>query len=424
MGLSRFGSPQLNMEYGCIGEHLNHSFSKEIHKQIAEYLYELREIPMGGLADFMTKRDFCAINVTIPYKQDVIPYLKEIDPTAAAIGAVNTIVNRNGDLYGYNTDFGGMSDLIRHTGIDMKGKKVLIFGTGGTSKTAIAVAQAMGAAESFRVSRDAKPGVLTYEDVLQSHLDAQVLINTTPKGMFSREAGMPMDPEKFPNLCGVIDAVYNPLRTEFVQKARSLGVPAAGGLYMLVRQAVLASEIFLDKTYPENLTETVYQNIKSGKENIVLTGMPGSGKSTVGELLAKDFSRPYLDTDLLIEEKTGCTPSQIISCQGEKAFRDIETQVIREIASQTGCIIATGGGAILRKENIDLLKQNGKVFFLDRDVNQLIPTQDRPLSSTKEDILRRYHERYGIYVSTADVVTQNNDTPEAAAQKVEREFLT
>ena len=411
------------MQYGCIGEHLAHSFSKEIHGQLQEYLYELKEIPLGGLDAFLTERDFKAINVTIPYKQDVIPYLKEVEETAAAIGAVNTVVNRDGALYGYNTDFGGMADLIRRTGIDLQGKKVLILGTGGTSKTAMAVAKHLGAATVRKVSRSEKPGVLTYAQVLEQHLDAQVLINTTPRGMFAREGGMPLDPTLFPNLCGAIDAVYNPLRTEFILKARSMGVPAAGGLYMLVRQAVLASEIFLDTKYPDSVTEDVYRKILAGKENIVLTGMPGSGKSTVGKLLAAEFDRPFLDTDQLIEEKTGCTPAQIIASQGEKVFRDQETAVIGELSSQTGCVIATGGGAVLRPENVELLRRNGRLFFLNRPVEQLIPTADRPLSSSKEAILKRYEERYRIYVATADAVIENAGTAEAAAQQVKRSFL-
>ncbi len=410
------------MQYGCIGEHLTHSFSKEIHALLQDYLYELKEIPMGALDAFMTQRDFKAINVTIPYKQDVIPFLKEVEETAAAIGAVNTVVNREGQLYGYNTDFGGMADLIQRTGIDLKGKKVLILGTGGTSKTAMAVAQHRNAASVQRVSRSAKPGVLTYEEVLQQHLDAQVLINTTPRGMFSREGGMPIDPSLFLGLCGVIDAVYNPLRTEFVLKARSMGVPAAGGLYMLVRQAVLASGIFLNTKYPDSVTEEVYRKIKHTKENIVLTGMPGCGKSTVGKLLARELDRAYLDTDQLIEEKTGATPAQLIATKGEAAFRDVETDVIREIASQTGSVIATGGGAILRGENVECLRMNGRIFFLDRPVQQLIPTEDRPLSATKEAIVKRYNERYATYVATADVVVDNGGTAEAAAQQVKKEF--
>ncbi len=411
------------MQYGCIGEHLTHSFSKEIHALLRDYLYELKEIPMGTLDAFMTARDFKAINVTIPYKQAVIPFLEEVEATAFAIGAVNTVVNRDGLLYGYNTDFGGMLDLIKRTGIDLRGKKVLIFGTGGTSNTAMAVAKHLGANPVWKVSRTEKPGVLTYESVMQDHLDAQVLINTTPRGMFSRENGMPLDPSVFPNLCGAVDAVYNPLRTEFILKARDMGVPAAGGLYMLVRQAVLASEIFLGITYPEAATEEVYRKIKASKENIVLTGMPGSGKTTVGKLLAEELGRPYWDTDTLIEEKTGKTPGQIILSEGEAAFRDVETETIRQISPENGSVIATGGGVVLRKENRDLLRRNGKIFFLDRPLAQLLPTDDRPLSSTKEAITKRYHERYHIYTAAADAVIENAGTPEAAVKLVKRSFF-
>ena len=411
------------MEYGCIGERLTHSFSKEIHGQLREYLYELKEIPMGSLDAFMTERNFKAINVTIPYKQDVIPYLKEIDPMAAAIGAVNTIVNRDGDLYGYNTDFGGMADLIRRTGMELKGKKVLILGTGGTSKTAKAVAEAMGAASIYKVSRFKKPDTLTYQQVVDSHLDADILINTTPCGMYAHESNMPIDPAVFSKLSGVVDVVYNPLRTEFVLKSQGMGIPAVGGLYMLVRQAVLASEIFLGVKYPESITEAIYQKMKAGKENIVLTGMPGSGKTTVGKLLAEALDRSYLDTDLLIQEKTGMHPSQIIQSQGELAFRELETEVIEELSGKNGCIIATGGGAILREENMQLLRMNGKIFFLDRPLEQLIPTEDRPLSSTKEAICQRYQERYHRYISTADTVIPNGDTPQAAAELIKRSFL-
>ena len=411
------------MQYGCIGEHLTHSFSKEIHSQLQDYAYTLQEIPMGALDAFMKARDFKAINVTIPYKQAVIPHLDWIDPIADQIGAVNTIVNRGGKLYGYNTDFGGLSDLIRRSGIPMEGKKVLIFGTGGTSHTALAVAKHMGAASVWRVSRSEKPGALTYDQVEKNHLDAQVLINTTPRGMFSREAGMAMDPSRFPKLCGVVDAVYNPLRTEFVQKGRSLGVPAAGGLYMLVRQAVLASQIFLDTTYSPALTEEVYARVRADKENIVLTGMPGSGKSTVGKLLAEELGRPFVDVDAAIAEAAGMPPGQIIESQGEAAFRDLETEVIAGLSGRTGCVIATGGGAVLRKENVALLGRNGRLFFLNRPLEQLLPTADRPLSATREAIRQRYEERYDLYVSTADVVIPNGATPQAAAQLIEKEFL-
>ena len=411
------------MEYGCIGEHLIHSFSKDIQGILAAYPYELKDIPMGCLDGFIQNRDFKAINVTIPYKQDVIPYLKETEPMAAMIGAVNTVVNRDGQLYGYNTDFGGMCALIRRAGIDLRGKKVLILGTGGTSRTAMAVAQHLGAASVCRVSRSEKPGALTYDSVKQSHPDAQILINTTPRGMFSRESGMAIDPALFPQLSGVIDAVYNPLRTEFVLKARKMGIPAAGGLYMLVAQAVLASEIFLNTKYPEDTFEKVYRKIKSGKENIVLTGMPGSGKTSVGRLLAQRLGRPYWDVDECITGGTGMTPGQIITNRDEAAFREIEADTIRQLSFETGAVIATGGGAVLRTENVDALRMNGRIFFLDRPLAQLIPTADRPLSSTKEAIVQRYNERYPIYVSTADAVIPNESTPEAAAGLVERSFF-
>jgi len=411
------------MHYGCIGEHLTHSFSKEIHGLLTDYLYELKEIPLGQLDAFMEKRDFKAINVTIPYKQDVIPHLKEIDDRAAMIGAVNTIVNRNGDLYGYNTDFGGLSDLITHTGIDLKGKKVLILGTGGTSNTAMAVAQSMGAASIYKVSRSAKPGVLTYDQVKESHLDAQILINTTPRGMFSREAGMAIDPGLFPDLQGAVDAVYNPLRTEFIQAAQRKGVPAAGGLYMLVRQAVLASEIFLDTKYPDDATEKVYHKILSGKENIVLTGMPTSGKSTVGKILADKLGKQYLDVDVLIKEKHGLTPAEIIRSRGEPAFRDIEADMVRELALVNGAVISTGGGVILRQANVDNLKMNGRIFFLDRPLEQLIPESNRPLASTREAVQNLYNTRYSTYLATADVRIVSAETAEETTVLVERSFF-
>ena len=408
------------MQYGCIGEHLTHSFSKIIHGELASYDYELCEIPMGELDMFMTAREFKAINVTMPYKQDVIPHLKEVEATAAAIGAVNTVVNRDGQLYGYNTDFGGMVALIRRIGIEMTGKKVLILGSGGTSHTAMAVARHLGAGEVYRVSRTGKGDALTYEEVKNAHLDAQVLINTTPRGMFSRETGMAIDPALFPHLAGAVDAVYNPLRSEFILAARKKGAQAAGGLYMLVAQAVLASEIFLGEPYPEGTIERIYRKIKSGKENVVLTGMPGSGKTTVGKLLAEKLGRPYFDVDECITEKTGRTPAELIATEGEAAFRDIESEVIRGLAMETGAVIATGGGAVLREENVDALRMNGKLFFLDRPVELLCPTADRPLSSTKEAVLERYNERYARYVATADVVIANEGTPQQASALVER----
>ena len=249
------------MTYGCIGEHLSHSFSKEIHNKIKTYEYTIREVPREELDTFMTERDFTAINVTIPYKQDVIPYLYEISDIARSIGAVNTIVNRDGKLYGYNTDFFGMKSCITRAGITLSGKKVLILGTGGTSRTAKAVAEDMGAGEIIVVSRSQKPGVITYEQAYALHRDAGVILNTTPVGMFPTPGISPIDISFFSSLSGVFDAIYNPLSSRLIMDAKERGIPAEGGLYMLVAQAVFAAEKFTGKTYGDACIEEIYREI-------------------------------------------------------------------------------------------------------------------------------------------------------------------
>ena len=406
------------MKYGCIGEHLGHSFSKEIHKKIADYEYDLFEIAKNDLYNFMIKRHFLAINVTIPYKEEVIKYLDFIDETAKMIGAVNTIVNKNGKLYGYNTDFSGMSALSDKIGIDMKDKKVLILGTGGTSKTAYAVATAKGAKTILKVSRSSKDGVITYDDAIKIHNDANIIINTTPSGMFPNNDTCPIDIDNFPQLEGVIDAVYNPLRTKLIQKALSKGIKAEGGLYMLVAQAVFASEWFLDKKYSLDTIDKIYNEILSKKQNIVLTGMPSCGKSTVGKILSEITSKEFLDTDKMVVDSYGIEIPKIFEKYGEKAFRDAETKAIKIAGKQNGVIIATGGGAILRKENIDALKSNGKIYFIDRPLEKLIPTEDRPLSKDVLAIKKRYDERYDIYCSTADVKIDADTTPQNVAMLI------
>ena len=410
------------MKYGCIGEHLGHSFSKEIHNALAPYEYEICEIAREKLDRFMEEHDFSAINVTIPYKEAVIPHLYYISDTAKSIGAVNTIVNRDGKLYGYNTDHYGMSALIRKMGLDISGKKVAVLGTGGTSKTACAVAKDMGASEIIRTSRNGKEGAITYENFYEKHSDTEVIINTTPVGMFPHPDGIPIDLDRLPNLVGVVDAVYNPLRTRLVSEAKKRGILAEGGLYMLVAQAVRASEIFIDTEYSEADTERVYKKILSEKENIVLVGMPGSGKSTVGALLSEKLSRPFFDTDQLIEEETGMKIPDIFAEKGEAGFRDIEEKVIRErVLSLGGAVIATGGGAVLREENVAALRQNGKLFFLDRPLGELIPTDDRPLASTADAIKKRYEERYPLYCSVCDVRIDGGRTPNEVADDITEE---
>ncbi len=391
------------MIYGCIGEHLKHSFSKEIHNCLADYEYQLCEIPKDSLDAFMKHQDFKAINVTIPYKEAVIPYLDSIDEAAKEIGAVNTIVNRNGKLYGYNTDFYGMRMLISHAGIDLQNKKVAVLGTGGTSKTARAVANSLSAREIITVSRTKSTDTVTYGELYKNHQDLDVIINTTPLGMFPNNFKKPIDITNFPKLSGVIDAVYNPLKTALILDAQKRGIKAEGGLYMLVAQAVLASEIFLDKKYGNEKLDEVFEKIERQKENIILVGMPSSGKSTIGKEIAKRLGRAFYDTDELIAQKSAMTISHIITSLGEEKFRELESDVVNEISKTTGVVIATGGGVVLKDENITALSQNGKIYFLDRPLELLLPTEDRPLTSTKGALTKKYNERYGIYERVANV---------------------
>ena len=399
-------------KYGCIGKKLTHSFSKEIHAKLADYQYDLIELNEEEIAPFFTKKEFAAVNVTIPYKQTVIPYLDSVSPIAERIGAVNTIVNKDGKLYGYNTDYYGMKALIERLRIVMSGKKVLILGTGGTSKTARVVAQDMGAEEILIVSRRKSEGCVTYEEAAVNHADAQVIINTTPSGMYPDCGAKPVDIQPFGQLEGLVDVVYNPLRTNLVMDARERGIQAEGGLYMLVMQAVVAVEKFLDTTIDKETADQVYASVLAAKENIVLTGMPGSGKSTVGKLLdLPGFS--FVDTDAEVEKRCGCAIRELIAEKGGQYFRDLETEVIREVSMESGRIISTGGGAILREENIRYLKQNGKLFFLNADPDRLEISDSRPLSDTVEKMKKLYAERIGIYRSTADVIVPDLENAEA-----------
>lgn len=410
------------MKYGLIGEHLKHSYSCEIHAQIADYEYELHEIPPSGLGGFLKKREFNAINVTIPYKQDVIPYLDEISDTAKRIGAVNTIVNRNGRLYGDNTDFAGMLALAKHIGVDMKGRKVLILGTGGASKTGHALAEYMGAQSVFYVSRSGKDGSISYEQAVIEHSDAQIIINATPVGMFPKQDGRPIDISAFPKLEGVIDAIYNPLRTNLILDAQERGIPAEGGLYMLSAQAVHASAVFRDIPLDESLVDKAFKSVKNDKQSIVLIGMPSSGKTTVGRILAEKCGKQLADTDEYIVRRIGMPISDFFAKHGEAEFRKIEKETVAELSATGGRIIATGGGAVLDAENVRALKQNGVLVFLDRRPENLIATDDRPLASRRSALEKLYAERYDIYCAAAELHIDANTTPEAEADAILKEL--
>ena len=406
------------MKYGLIGAHLPHSFSKLIHESLG-YAYELVELTPQALEGFLARREFVGINVTIPYKEAVMPFLDEIDPLAQAIGAVNTIVNCGDRLVGYNTDFGGMKAMIVRAGIRMEGKRVLILGTGGTSKTAMAVCRSLKAASVHKVSRSEKPDAVSYEQAYQNHPDTQIILNTTPVGMYPDVLSRPIDLKRFPQLYGVVDVIYNPLRTALLaQLWQKPEIYQSGGLFMLVKQATIASSLFTGQAENPVMADVIYSRLLREKENLVLVGMPGSGKSTVGAILAKKTGRKLVDLDEEIARRSGMTIPQIFQTRGEAAFRDLETQVIRELAGTTSAILPTGGGAILRDENVTALKQNGRLFFLDRPLEALLPTADRPLGDSREKIAALYAARYDRYLAVSDEHILVHSTPERAAADV------
>ncbi len=410
------------MQYGLIGEHLGHSFSKDIHENIADYTYELKELTPDSVGDYIKGRSFKGINVTIPYKQTVMPYLDEISEQALSIGAVNTVVNRDGKLYGYNTDFLGMVELIRHAGISIEGKKVLILGTGGTSKTAKAVAESLGAKEVFKVSRKAGDEAISYDEAISIHADAGIIINTTPVGMYPNIDNCPIDIEAFKNLSGVVDAIYNPLCSNLVLDAKRKGIKAEGGLYMLCAQAVYASAHFLNKEVDTSQIDKVFKILKDQKQNIVLIGMPTCGKSTVGRILKKRLNKKLYDVDKLIVDRIGESISDFMGKNGEPAFRKVESEVINDISGEDGLIIATGGGAVLKPENVKALKKNGVVIFLDRALENLIVASDRPLSSDRERLNKLFVERGPIYRAAADIIIDANRTLEEVVDSIIKEL--
>ena len=407
------------MKYGLIGEKLGHSFSADIHSMLGDYEYSLCPMPPEALGEFMEARDFCGINVTIPYKQEVIHYLDEIDPSAAAIGAVNTVVNRGGRLIGYNTDFYGMCCLVKRIGIDMRGKTVAILGTGGTSKTAAAVAEHLGATQVVKVSRNPDgQDEISYQQLYEAADSVNVIINTTPVGMYPNITSSPIELDRFTSLCGVVDTVYNPLCTELVLLAKERGISAEGGLYMLVAQAArAAAHFFEDDCFLEKIDE-IFTKLYFDKLNIVLTGMPGSGKSTIGKRLSQMLDREVFDIDVVVADRVGMSLPEHFAKYGEQPFRELESQAIDDLAGYSGRIISTGGGSILRAYNVHALRRNGIIAFLDRPLEDITPTEDRPLSRDREALKKRYDERYHIYCATADVAINVNGGIDQTAEAV------
>lgn len=400
------------MKYGLIGEKLGHSFSKEIHEKIADYTYELKEIKKEDLESFVLSKEFNALNVTIPYKEMVIPYMDFIDEKALEIKAVNTVVNKCGKLYAYNTDYYGLKALILNNNIDCNNKTVLILGTGGTSKTASVVLKDLNAKKVLFVSRSSKddnPNVISYSKASDLE-DVNIIINTTPNGMYPKDEEPIIDITKYKTLEAVVDVVYNPLKTRLVRDALELGIIAVGGLYMLVGQAVYAVERFLDKSFDDitKVIDRVYKDILSKKENIVLIGMPGCGKSTIGKMLSEKLNKELIDSDVEIEKVITCQIKDFLTESNEEEFRDIESNVINNISLLNNKIISTGGGAVKRSGNIKSLKGNGLIIFIDRSIDNIKTDDTRPLSSNIEKLNKLYKERYPLYKKACDYEVSNN----------------
>ena len=378
------------MRCGLLGEKLGHSYSPAIHAQLADYAYGLCEVAPEDLPVFLTGGDFDALNVTIPYKKAVIPYCAELSPIAQKLGSVNVLVRRaDGTLYGDNADAFGFEYLVRHSGIDVAGQKVLVLGNGGASATIQAVLEQLG---------------------------ARVIVNTTPVGMYPNTGKAAVDLRQFPQCAGVLDIVYNPARTALLLQAESLGIPCAGGLYMLVAQAKRSCEVFTDTVIDDAEILRIHRLLRQEMENIVLIGMPGSGKSTIAALLAERLHRPVLDSDAQVVETAGMSIPDIFAVGGEDAFRARETAALAELGKRSGAVLATGGGSICREENYPLLHQNGTIFWLQRDL-ALLPKDGRPISQ-RSDLAALYAQRAPLYARFADAVIDNNGTPEETVRKI------
>ena len=406
------------MEYGLIGAKLGHSFSKRIHESMWCGAYALLELDEAQAAAFFRERDFRGVNVTIPYKRLAASMCDRLDPVAARIGGVNTVVReRDGSLSGYNTDYFGFRAAMERAGLAAAGKKALVLGSGGTSATVRAALADMGAREIVTVSRR---GPVRYGD-LAAHADAQLIVNTTPVGMYPDTGISPVDLSVFPGLQGVMDVIYNPLRTALLLSAQDLGVPCANGLYMLVAQAARAARLFTGGGADESLAEPVYRKLARDVSNIVLIGMPGCGKTSVGRALSLSLGRPLIDTDTEVERVAGRTIAEIFEKDGEPAFRRLEAAAVAQAGRQSGVVIATGGGAPLSAENQACLRQNGRIYCIERDLSAL-SREGRPLSTDARALAGMYAARAPVYRTLCDRQVRNTRSIAACAAEIEEDF--
>ncbi len=412
------------MRRGLIGEHLGHSYSQRIHETLGGYPYELIEVAPQDLDAWMKNKDFAALNVTIPYKKAVIPYLEELDERARRIGAVNTIVNDHGRLIGKNTDYYGCRFMLEQAGIEIQGRKVILLGNGGAAQAVQAVLEDLGAAAIVKVKRNPSPETLTYEEAYRDHSGAQVIVNTSPVGMFPAQEGIPVELDRFPQLESVADVIYNPHRTRLIVEAQKRGCRTATGLSMLTAQAAEAIEAFIGKPVAPKSILRMTAELAREKMNLVLIGMPGCGKSTIARKLAEISGRPAVDIDQRIVERIGMPIRDFFAQQGEARFRQIEAEILAEVTLQTGQIIATGGGIVKDWENVRRLRQSGKVYFLDRSLDQLETDPSRPLSSSREALRQLYDQRIDLYRAACDQQIENNGSADQTARRLWQDWLT
>ena len=411
------------MRYGLIGEKLGHSFSKDIHERIADYTFDLIPLSKEEFKEFMEKKEFAAINVTIPYKKDVIPYLDEMDEHAKAIGAVNTIVNQNGKLKGYNTDFTGFLYMVKKHNVHMEGKKVLIIGNGGASAAIQAVVRHEKAGQLVIVDVVTGNGAISYDEMFSSHLDAEIIINTSPIGMYPRIGNAPIDISMFHKCEAVMDVIYNPILTRLCFEAQEMDIKRVNGLEMLIAQAKQSVEFFLDKKIDDQIIDDIYQDMLKERCNIVLIGMPSAGKTTIGKMLEDRMQKEFIDLDDVIIEKAGKSIPEIFEESGEAGFRAIETEAAIEVSKLNNKIIATGGGTIKHKVNMDYLRQNGITIFIDRDVDKLISSDpNRPLSKSSDALQKMHAERLPLYQKYAAYVAVNNSDIESTVKEIEEAY--
>lgn len=400
------------MKSGLLGRKLGHSYSPQIHEYLGSYSYDLFEREPNEIEDFLRNGDFTGINVTIPYKKDVIPFLDELSPTAVKMGSVNTVVRRkDGSLFGHNTDYFGFTSMVHRSGIQVAGKKVLVLGSGGTSNTAVKALEDLGA-QVIIVSRS---GENNYDN-LHVHQDAAVIVNTTPVGMYPNTGVSPVDLSCFPTLEGVLDVIYNPAKTQLLLDAEKLGLPHENGLWMLVAQAKEAAEYFGGSPLPDSIIEIVYNKMSAKMKNIILVGMPGSGKSTIAALLAEQLGRSIIDADQKVIELAGKSIPDIFAEDGEAIFRQWETQALSDLGKKSQLIIATGGGCVTQQRNYPLLHQNGMIFWLQRELD-LLPTDGRPLSQIQK-LSDMYAMRKPMYEAFSDYQIDNNGTCQESIHQI------